>query len=296
MKSNVHSLDSCPRGKFLFLGLVTGQIFIFQISHVEASPNTAEYFFVMAVPEELDCWDFSLINVPFEISWGSYLPQFLPCPAMIKVSPLFPLGLNDSTTYQPNVHSTANNNKVLGDRETYFNMKSKVKIENNDLTSSEIENSLTTKSDLNLRKTANIGVQKDEFTPLDDDSNGVFETKSDMNSEKSYDVDDSTFFKIDSLEKNENNRENSIEEGKCSLRKGSSSDKGDVSCVPYCTFAVAWPDGRVCLCGLMATNTSGCESRGEYNFGSQPSTENTLLNEVVGKAQFYSEQKEKFLC
>jgi hypothetical protein len=278
LKSNVHSLDSCPRGKFLFLGLETGQIFIFQISHVEASPNTAECFFAMAVPEEHDCWDFSLINVPFQINLGSCLPQFLPCPAMIKVSPLFQLSLNDSTIYQPIVPSTANEKEVLRDRETYFNIKSKIKIENIDLTSSEIENLLTTKSD--SRKIANIGVQKDEFTPLDDDSYGVFETKSDMNSEISYDVDDSTFFKIDSLEKNENNRENSIEEGKCSFRKGSSSDKGDVRCVPYCTFAVAWPDGRVCLCSLMATNTSGCESRGEYNFGSQPSTENTLLNEV----------------
>jgi hypothetical protein len=277
----VHSLDSCPRGKFLFLGLVTGQISIFQICHVEASPNTAEYFFVMSVPEEFECWDFSLIDVPFQIKLGSFLPQFLQCPAMIKVSPLFPVSVNGSTIYQPIKASTANEKKISYDREDYFNLKSEMKVENNDLMLSEIENSLTTKCELNSRKIVNIGVQKDEFTPLDDDSYGVFETKSDMDSEKFYDVDDNILFNTDSLVKNKKNQENSIEEEKFSSQKSIGSDMGDMSSAPYCTFAVAWSDGRVCLCSLMATNTSGCESQGEYDLGSEPSSEMiTQLNEV----------------
>ena len=285
LKNNVHSLDSCPNGKFLFLGLVTGQILIYQISHVETSPNTAEFFFVVSVPEEFECWNFSLIDVPFQSNMGSFLPQFLPCPAMIKSSPLFPVGHDDYVAYQPIEPPNTHEKEMVCDREDFFNLKSQVNKDTNSSIMYEIKKPQATKAEQNTRKISNIGVQKEEITPLDDDSNGVFETKSERDSERFYDLDDSVFFKKDFLGKNEKNHENSIDEGKCLLQKEKDSDMGDISCASYCTFAVAWSDGRVCLCSLMVTSTSGCESRGEYDLGGEQYSEKDMLHCEVDPAE-----------
>ena len=91
LENTVYSIDICPKGLFILVGLVSGQILIFHISYMIKCPKRIEPFIVQEKETAGDEIEMSIKRINFCRNSGElYQTHTSFCPALIKVSPIIP--------------------------------------------------------------------------------------------------------------------------------------------------------------------------------------------------------------
>ena len=281
LENTVHSLEICPRGLFIFIGFVSGEVLIFQIRYLDTSHNLSNLFIdVMNQKEEGDFKygeneserknengseneseddaELCLNNISFyNDTGGPYQPNLSFCPPLIKVSPGMPRNnqtqIKQYKKIDPSFLHTNFDNEKFRNVSPSGNKKELTKKNDFSKISSEIDN-----ANNNYENKISINIIKDEYG--DDLNNGreghIYEhdrirREKDRESDRDRERVKLAYNKVTNNSSNNSPRNSEARRALEEINKKKISS--DISqfdlhpCTTYCTFAIAWHDGRITM-------------------------------------------------